>query len=164
MGEPHEDTSTAMMAVGDMDSLALEKQRQVTHVVVYSGLSLLLVLPAFLFIVMFMVLIAMFLAGAYGYLVGGAMPMSVDLLWELAVALLGVLAPMVIFIVGTLKFGRSARRSALEYKETQRIIAKARHMLEAQGGEVSLIAEDVEGGELSMLEGEKGALTEARRL
>ena len=47
------------MAVGDMDSLALEKQRQVAHVVVYSGLSLLLVLPAFLFIVMFMVLIAM---------------------------------------------------------------------------------------------------------
>jgi hypothetical protein len=37
-------------------------------------------------------------------------------------------------------------------------------MLEAQGGEVSLIAEDAEGGELSMLEGEKGALTEARRL
>ena len=160
MSNSHDEIDTAMVSAGDVKDLVLEKQNHGAHVVVYSGLSLFIAVPALVFIAMFMWIVAAVLSGVYGMLVGGT-PMKMSMGLVLFSTGVGVVIPMVIFIVAAVGFGRSARQSAREYSSARTMLATLREKREAQGGDISLISEDVEGGELSMIAGEKGALSDA---
>ena len=160
MSNSHDEIDTAMVIAGDVKDLVLEKQNHGAHVVVYSGLSLFIAVPALVFITMFMWIVATVLSGVYGMLVGGT-PMDTSMGIVLFSTGVGVVIPMVIFIVAAVGFGRSASQSVRGYTSARRKLETLREKRDAQGGDISLTSEDVEGGELSMIAGEKGALSDA---
>lgn len=149
-----------MLVGGDVNSLARAKRSHGVHAVVYGAVSALSLVPTVFAILFYLFLIAMVVMGVYGNFLGGPTLMPMSALWGIMLATIGALCPLGLTIAITVAFSKRTRASVLEYAETSRALVETRHMLEAQGGEVSLIAEDAEGGELSMLEGEKGALSE----
>lgn len=161
MSNSHDEIDTAMAITRDEKSLVLEKQGHGAHIIIYGVLGLFFCVSALMFIAMLVWLVVMFLGGVYSTFSGATAPMSMDVFGALSLASIGVVAPLAIFITATVKFGRGTHHSLRGYAQVRRELANLREKRDAQGGDISLISEDVEGGELSMIAGEKGALSDA---
>jgi membrane protein implicated in regulation of membrane protease activity len=77
--------------------------------------------------------------------------------------LLGLVGLFEAFLLAILVHGvRKSRKHGKEYIEISETIRVLTEHREATAGEISLVAADASGGELSVIAGEEGALTEAK--